>query len=154
MVVAKVAQLTRHTVTYDRAAHGFGYHKTASGGFGPIDAFLYVHHKDATRNTAPVTYRSSEIGAAVYPLLVSEHRATRPRTAGVLRREAAAALTTTRTKDGASGTGAHTQTEAVRLGATTVIGLERPLAHWRALLELRCTPYGMRGAFLGAPNGQ
>lgn len=46
-----------------------------------------------------------------------------------LRRKACAALATTAGEDGAARTGAHPQTEAVGLGTTAVIGLERPLAH-------------------------
>ena len=45
-------------------------------------------------------------------------------------REALATLRTTRCEDGATGTGAHPKTEAVLLVPTTVVRLERPLAHW------------------------
>jgi hypothetical protein len=45
-------------------------------------------------------------------------------------REALATLRTTGCEDGATGTGAHPKTEAVLLVPTTVVRLERPLAHW------------------------
>jgi hypothetical protein len=45
-------------------------------------------------------------------------------------REALATLRTTRCEDGAARTGAHPKTEAVLLVPTTVVRLERPLAHW------------------------
>ncbi len=133
--MAQVTQLTGDAMTYDGPADGFGYDKTASGRPRPIDAFLYVHHETAACDATATANRSPEVGAAMYPLLVAEHRAVRP--LGALRRDAAATLATTRRKYRASGAGAHAQTETVRLSATTVIGLERPLAHWRALLELR-----------------
>lgn len=40
-----------------------------------------------------------------------------------------AALATASTQNGAASTGPHAQTKAVHLSATTVIGLERSLAH-------------------------
>src|SRR6476469_1486473 len=40
-----------------------------------------------------------------------------------------AALAAAGSQDGAAGAGAHAQAEAVRLGATTVVRLERTLAH-------------------------
>lgn len=135
VVVAQVTQLTGDPMTHDGTADGFGYDKAAPGRPRPIDALLDMHHEAATRDAAPTANSSPEVGAAMYPLLVAEHRAVRP--LGALRRDAAATLATTRGKNRASGAGAHAQTETVRLSATTVIGLERPLAHWRALLELR-----------------
>ncbi len=54
--------------------------------------------------------------------------------------QACAALATTARDDGAAGAGAHAQTEAVRLGTTTVVGLESPLGH-------DSTPRGERGDF-------
>lgn len=44
-------------------------------------------------------------------------------------REFRAALATTRCKDGAPCTGCHALTETMRLGATTVVGLESTLGH-------------------------
>src|SRR5690348_14878250 len=49
-----------------------------------------------------------------------------PATSG---REGLAALATAGSQDGAAGAGPHAQAEAVRLGATTVVRLERTLAH-------------------------
>ncbi len=46
-----------------------------------------------------------------------------------LRRELGAALAAACVEDGATGAGAHTGTETVLLGATTVVGLESALAH-------------------------
>jgi len=46
-----------------------------------------------------------------------------------LRGEFGAALATAGTKDGAAGTGTHAQTEAVHLGATTVVRLESSFTH-------------------------
>ncbi len=40
-----------------------------------------------------------------------------------------AALAATCSQNGAAGAGAHAQTEAMRLGTTTVVGLESPLGH-------------------------
>ncbi len=54
--------------------------------------------------------------------------------------QACAALATTARNDSAAGAGAHAQTEAVRLGTTTVVGLESPLGH-------DSTPRGERGNF-------
>lgn len=54
--------------------------------------------------------------------------------------QACATLATTARNDGAAGAGAHAQTEAVRLGTTTVVGLESPLGH-------DSTPRGERGNF-------
>jgi len=46
-----------------------------------------------------------------------------------LRGEFGAALATASTKNGAAGAGAHAQTEAVHLGATTVVRLESSFTH-------------------------
>ena len=55
-----------------------------------------------------------------------------------LRGEALAALLAARRNDGAAGAGAHTGTEAVLAGTTTVIGLESTLAlgHGTSLLNI------------------
>ncbi|PRZ42686.1 hypothetical protein CLV47_10430 [Antricoccus suffuscus] len=135
VVVAQMAQLAGNSMSYDGAADGFRYDKTAPGRLRPTDAFLYVHHEPAARDATTTANSSPEVGAAMYPLPVVEHRAVRP--LGALCRDAAATLATPRGKNRATGAGAHAKTETVRLSATTVIGLERPLAHWRALLELR-----------------
>jgi len=134
-----------HSVPHNRSTHRLGYDKSAPGrrqpiraseaGVLPIDGLIKMHHETATRDATPTAYRSPEIGAAMYSLLVPEHGAAEP--LGGLRRDAGAALATTCGQNRATGAGAHAQTETVRLGATTVIGLERPLAHWRALLVLR-----------------
>jgi len=53
-----------------------------------------------------------------------------PNAAGsVSGRELVATLATARGEDGAPCTGTHAQPEAVGLGPTTVVGLERALAH-------------------------
>jgi len=119
----------------NRSAHCLGYDETAPGRLRPFDALVDMHHEPAARDAPAPSDRSPEIGAPMYPLLVIEHGAARP--PGGLRRDAAAALATTCRQDRATRAGAHPQTETVRLGTTTVIGLERPLAHWRALLVLR-----------------
>jgi hypothetical protein len=46
-----------------------------------------------------------------------------------LRGELSATLAATRSEDGATGAGAHAQTETVHLRATTVVRLKSSLAH-------------------------
>ena len=58
--------------------------------------------------------------------------------------ELLAALAAARGKDGAASTGTHTLTEAVDLGPSAVVRLERALAHWnsRSVRKLRCLMKG------------
>lgn len=58
-----------------------------------------------------------------------------------LRREFGASLAATRSKDRATGTGTHPQSESVHFGATPVIRLEGSLAHDLDLSRVR-TPQG------------
>lgn len=51
--------------------------------------------------------------------------------------EFGAALAATGTEDGATRTSTHAETEAVGLGPTTSVGLERTLAHGESLLTGR-----------------
>src|SRR5688572_2408621 len=64
--------------------------------------------------------------------------------------ELLAALATTAGDDRAARTGAHPQPEAVGLGPTTVVRLERALAHEGLPLRRRCAPAGGRAAGAGA----
>lgn len=50
----------------------------------------------------------------------------------VLCRDFGTSLTTTRSQDGATGTGAHPQTETVLLGTLAVVGLESTLTHFKS----------------------
>ena len=65
----------------------------------------------------------------------------------MLRGEFGAALATAGAEDGTAGAGAHAQTETVHLGATTVVRLERSLAHSQLLhvLDLHCGESHNRG---------
>ena len=56
-----------------------------------------------------------------------------------LRGEFGAPLATTRTQDGAAGTGAHSQAESVHLGAAPIVRLEGSLAHDLNLSRVRTT---------------
>jgi hypothetical protein len=60
-------------------------------------------------------------------------------------RQGGATLATTGGQDGAASPGTHAQTEAVRLGATTIVWLERALTHCLLLLGYWSVPRGSRG---------
>ena len=61
-----------------------------------------------------------------------------------LRGEFGASLATTRTEDGAACTGAHSEAEAMHLGAAPIVRLEGSLAHDLDLSRVR-TPDGPLG---------
>ena len=67
-----------------------------------------------------VSDRGGEIRWVNHAVRARQHR-------GVSGGQLGAALATAGSQNGAAGAGRHAQTEAVRLGATTVVGLEGPL---------------------------
>jgi hypothetical protein len=94
----------------------------------------HVEDESGTRSTTSTPNGSSEVDAPAHPMGRGQHRSGS---------EAVAALTAARRKDGAAGAGAHPKTEAVGLGPTPVVGLERTLRHER-----------LRGLTGGAGRGQ
>jgi ABC-type molybdate transport system permease subunit len=58
--------------------------------------------------------------------------------------EFGATLATASTEDGAAGTSTHAKTEAVNLGATAVVWLERSLAHNSISMKLIARSEGAR----------
>ena len=70
--------------------------------------------------TRSVSDRGGEIRWVNHAVRARQHR-------GVSGGQLGAALATAGSQNGAAGAGRHAQTEAVRLGTTTVVGLEGPL---------------------------
>ena len=94
----------------------------------------HVEHEGRARSATSTPNGSGEVGAPAHSMGRGQHRSGG---------EAGAALTATRRKDGATGAGAHPEPEAVGLGPTTVVGLERTLGH-----------EGLRGLTGGAGRGR
>ena len=104
----------------ERAGVGFGWEAGRVG----------VDHLDHEQRTAGSTGAAIPQNGAVLPGVTQtvrrwQHGRCRRGSGG----ELAAALGAAVGQDGAAGAGTHTQTEAVRLGAATVVGLEGALAH-------------------------
>jgi len=79
------------------------------------------YHSGRT-DPAPATDRSAEVGGTSHPVRPGEH-------AEVLRGQFGATLAAASTQNGATGTRAHAETEAVNLRAAAVVRLESSLAH-------------------------
>lgn len=142
MVVAQVTKTSGCRVPDHRVAHRFGDDKPATrlnlsrAISGPR------HHMDSDRSvcgTNAAAHDKGKVRTTMNTLMRTEHD-DHDRYCG-LRRDARAALATARGEDRTAGAGTHAEAETMRLGTTTIIGLERPLAHWRALLETTCTPW-------------
>jgi hypothetical protein len=87
-----------------------------------------VHHEVALRSAHPTADGDSEVSRSRHPVLSRKHSATPCSTPRGSRSERAAALVATAGDDRTSGPGPHPQPEAVHLGTTPVVRLERPLA--------------------------
>jgi len=83
-----------------------------------------VQVDDSMRGTHTLSFshRSAKVIGPNHPVRSGEHRVE-------LCGEFGATLATACTEDGTAGAGTHTKTEAVHLGATTVVRLESSLAH-------------------------
>jgi hypothetical protein len=109
-------KITRHGVTHrlsDDEAEACGLTKAPG-----------EEVNDSVRRThafAP-PYSSTEISRTDHPVRPGEHR-------GMLCGELGATLAAASSQDRATGTGTHTEAEAVHLGAATVVRLESSLAH-------------------------
>ncbi len=117
---ADSAQATRDPVTGDgvsnRLAHDEPHSCRLRTGLSRPD----VEHEGRTRSPTSAPNGSGEVGAPAHAMGRGQHRSGS---------EASAALTAARRKDGATGAGAHPEPEAVGLGPTPVVGLERTLGH-------------------------
>ena len=85
---------------------------------------MRARHSPTTAHEASIVISPDE------PVGFSQHRLR-------LRGEFDASLATTRTQNGAAGTGAHSQAESVHLGAAPVVRLEGSLAHDLGLSRVR-----------------
>ncbi len=82
-----------------------------------------VHDKRGARLPTPAARGSTEVGGPLHSVDTGQHRSSQPVSGG----ETVAALAATRGDDGATGSCAHPQPEAVRLAAAAVVGLKRTL---------------------------
>ena len=92
---------------------------------------MRARHSPTTAHEASIVISPDE------PVGFSQHRLR-------LRGEFDASLATTRTQNGAAGTGAHSQAESMHLGAAPIVRLEGSLAHGLNLSRVR-TPDGQLG---------
>jgi hypothetical protein len=83
---------------------------------------MEIDNRVSRAHTLTPPYSSAEVARTDHPVRPGEHR-------GILRGKLGATLAAASSEDRATGTGAHTKTEAVHLGATTVVRLESSLAH-------------------------
>lgn len=123
-------QLSTHAIAFNGVANGFTDNKTHLGRsvyninrVDVADAVLgeKVHHEVGLATAASAPRSGAEI------LRSPQSRLNRQHGADASGRKAVAALAATFGDDAAAGASAHTQTEAVRLGTTAVVGLERAL---------------------------
>ena len=119
-----MAKPTLNPVAHHRVAHCAPHHDPSTRG----SLFLRgrqqkVDREDSTRRAGTTPNDVANIRPRRQPVRDREHSAE-------LRREARAALAPATGQDGAAGTGAHTQTETMRLGTTPVVGLESALHVW------------------------
>jgi hypothetical protein len=129
-------EATTHEVTIHSYSHRLGHDETEPWGTGcvaptEVDQSVAGRHSATTAHKAPIVVSPDE------PVGFGQHEAR-------LRGEFGASLATTRTQDGAAGTGAHSQAETVHLGAAPVVRLEGSLAHDLDLSRVR-TPHGQLG---------
>lgn len=128
-------------VAYDRSAHGLAHDETRTRRGSALPRRMRVRCTaakvdDEKRASGPASsaYRGREVLAPPQPMLGRQHDVmTCTRSGG----QAGATLATAGRQDGAAGTGAHTQPEAVGLRATTVVRLEGALAHSGAPVMIR-----------------
>ena len=91
----------------------------------------------AGRHFPTTAHKASVVVSPDEPVGFSQHRLC-------LRGEFGASLATARAKNGAAGTGAHSQAEAMHLSAAPIVRLEGSLAHDLDLSRVR-TPGGQLG---------
>lgn len=131
----EVAQLAFDAVASGGALNfALGYDETDEASVGILVGST-MHDHQRRSGARSLTGGCPEISRVNHAVRAGQHLAA-PVSGG----QACAALATTARNDGAAGAGAHAQTEAVRLGTTTVVGLESPLSH-------DSTPRGERGNF-------
>jgi hypothetical protein len=126
--VARRLEASPHPVAHNGDANGFRDDEAEAGSRG-IGLLVFGctkvrHGIGGHKACAPPDHTPIVIGGGD-PVGVSQHSETR----WLLRGELGATLAATSAQDGAPCTGAHTQTEPVHLGATTVVRLESSLAH-------------------------
>jgi hypothetical protein len=114
-------QTTPHPVTDDGVPYGLRDDKTKARGLARGPGMKIDNRVSRTHPFTP-PYGSAKIIRTDDPVRPDEHR-------GVLRGKLGATLAATSSEDRATGTGTHTKTETVHLGAATVVRLESSLAH-------------------------
>jgi hypothetical protein len=114
-------QTTPHQIAGDGVAYGLRDDKTKACGFTGRPGMEIDNRVSRTHALTP-PYGSAKIIRTDHPVRPGEHRV-------LLRGKLGATLAATCSQDRAAGTGTHTKTEAVHLGATTVVRLESSLAH-------------------------
>ena len=90
------------------------------GGLRTVEPRPHVEDECRAGGAASAPDSSGEVGTPAHPMGRGQHRSGS---------ETGAALTAPRRQDRAAGAGAHPEPEAVGLGPTTVVGLERTLGH-------------------------
>lgn len=118
-----LSQASLHPIAPHGIANGLGYDETHAAGVGIIRICQAVGHEMIRAHADSGSEDSSEVIAAPDPVRCGDH---------ALCRDFGTSLTTTRSQDGAAGTGAHAQTETVLLGTLAVVGLESTLTHFRS----------------------
>jgi hypothetical protein len=97
-----------------------------------------VASQQPAASTAPAAYGDREIGPPPHPGFRGKH--ARPPLVKLgtpgSHADPGPALPASRGQNRPAGTGTHAQPEPVRLGTTSVVRLERALAHW--WLQIRC----------------
>jgi hypothetical protein len=120
-VVPDRTETTPNQVARHGISHSLRDDEAKAGHVGFL-ASAQVEHGMRSEHTPTSSHGHPEIIGTDDPVRSREHGRK-------LRREFGAALATTCSQDGAAGAGAHAKTEAVHLGAATVIRLEGSLAH-------------------------
>lgn len=108
-----------------------------------------VYDEISPPDSLAAAHRPGEVGTMMQPIRLRQHPSVRGRGSGS---EGSAALTAARRDDGATGTGAHPETEAVNARPTTVVRLERPLALGHGQhSSSRWAPFGTRSCSVIRP---
>jgi len=125
-----VTQLPLHAIPHHRRSDRLGHDKTHSCRRGRIrTGAVQMDDQGLTTGATTFAHSSCEFTAVTHAVSAGQHPSDRgrPGSGGDFR----ATLPATSRQNGATGAGAHTQAEAVRLGTAPVVRLKRPLAHVR-----------------------
>jgi hypothetical protein len=131
------AQAAVNAVPQNRISHRFVHHESDASRLGIVRLYAgraeQMDHHRAPARTPTGSDGATEVVGPTKPVRRRQHGVVtvtsgcRP---GGSRRQALTTLGATGGEDRATRTGAHPKTEAVLLVPTTVVRLERPLAHW------------------------